>query len=68
MRIGARYASRMVLGMGWAAEDSNRATNEANAIIPMTSRRLVCRERSIARGDGGRFTTPPPSHRKPVAA
>src|SRR5215211_5111742 len=27
----------------------------------MTSRRLVCRERSIVRGDGGRFTTPPPS-------
>src|SRR5215211_7418219 len=26
-----------------------------------TSRRLVCRERSIVRGDGGRFTTPPPS-------
>src|SRR5215207_7472594 len=25
------------------------------------SRRLVCRERSIVRGDGGRFTTPPPS-------
>src|SRR5215207_4053079 len=24
-------------------------------------RRLVCRERSIVRGDGGRFTTPPPS-------
>src|SRR5215207_5175902 len=23
--------------------------------------RLVCRERSIVRGDGGRFTTPPPS-------
>src|SRR5215204_3051866 len=22
---------------------------------------LVCRERSIVRGDGGRFTTPPPS-------
>src|SRR5215204_2687853 len=28
---------------------------------PRTSRRLVCRERSIVRGDGGRFTTPPPS-------
>src|SRR5829696_2169867 len=27
----------------------------------MTSRRLVCRGRSIVRGDGGRFTTPPPS-------
>src|SRR5215203_1527788 len=27
----------------------------------MSSRRLVCRERSIVRGDGGRFTTPPPS-------
>src|SRR5215217_3609739 len=27
----------------------------------MTSRRLVCLERSIVRGDGGRFTTPPPS-------
>src|SRR5215211_6763476 len=26
-----------------------------------TSRRLVCRERSIVRGDGGRFMTPPPS-------
>src|SRR3954462_12352683 len=26
-----------------------------------SSRRLVCRERSIVRGDGGRFTTPPPS-------
>src|SRR5215212_1151241 len=25
-----------------------------------SSRRLVCRERSIVRGDGGRFTTPPP--------
>ena len=25
------------------------------------SRRLVCRERSIVTGDGGRFTTPPPS-------
>src|SRR5215204_3769591 len=25
------------------------------------SRRLVCRERSIVRCDGGRFTTPPPS-------
>src|SRR4051812_21468343 len=28
---------------------------------PRISRRLVCRERSIMRGDGGRFTTPPPS-------
>src|SRR5215204_4656612 len=27
----------------------------------MTSRRLVCRERSIVRGDGGPFTPPPPS-------
>src|SRR5215203_5250017 len=27
----------------------------------MNCRRLVCRERSIVRGDGGRFTTPPPS-------
>src|SRR5215203_1635342 len=26
-----------------------------------TSRLLVCRERSIVRSDGGRFTTPPPS-------
>src|SRR4051794_19634635 len=26
-----------------------------------TSRLLVCRERSIVRDDGGRFTTPPPS-------
>src|SRR4051794_21015835 len=26
-----------------------------------TSCRLVCRERSLVRGDGGRFTTPPPS-------
>src|SRR5215207_11348170 len=25
------------------------------------SRRLVCRERSIVRGDGGRFTTAPPA-------
>src|SRR5215203_5329404 len=30
-------------------------------ISAMTSRRLVCRERSIVRGDEGRFTTPPPS-------
>src|SRR4051794_3211302 len=29
--------------------------------ISKTSRRLVCRERSIVRGDEGRFTTPPPS-------
>src|SRR3954469_12530742 len=29
--------------------------------ISKTSRRLVCRERSIVRGDGGRFTIPPPS-------
>src|SRR5215207_1899730 len=28
---------------------------------PMISRLLVCRERSIVGGDGGRFTTPPPS-------
>src|SRR4051812_4001753 len=28
---------------------------------PINSRRLVCRERSIVRGDGGRFMTPPPS-------
>src|SRR5215217_9371157 len=27
----------------------------------MTSRRLVCREGSIVRGDGGPFTPPPPS-------
>ena len=33
--------------------------------MPMTSRRLVCRERSIVRGDGGRFTTPPSSRRRP---
>ena len=26
-----------------------------------SARRLVCRERSIVRCDGGRFTTPPPS-------
>src|SRR5215204_7320997 len=33
------------------------------AITPAAknSRRLVCRERSIVRCDGGRFTTPPPS-------
>jgi hypothetical protein len=33
------------------------------AIIPaaMISRRLVCRERRIVRGNVGRFTTPPPS-------
>src|SRR3954462_12215494 len=29
--------------------------------LPMTEVALVCRERSIVRGDGGRFTTPPPS-------
>src|SRR6186713_1638134 len=61
MRIGARFASRMVLGMVWAAEDSCRATNEANAIMLISSRRLVCREKSIVGDDGGRFTTPPPS-------
>src|SRR5215208_6385440 len=33
----------------------------AEAIRATTSRRLVCRERSIVRGDGGRFTTAPPS-------
>src|SRR5688500_13212872 len=33
----------------------------APARTAMNSRRLVCRERSIVRGDGGRFTTPPPS-------
>jgi hypothetical protein len=27
----------------------------------MNSRRLVCRESSIVKGDGGRFMTPPPS-------
>src|SRR3954454_3625297 len=30
-------------------------------IKPKSARRLVCRERSIVRDDGGRFTTPPPS-------
>src|SRR5215217_8022759 len=30
-------------------------------ISALTSRRLVCRDRRIGRGDGGRFTTPPPS-------
>src|SRR5829696_7798147 len=41
-----------------------RAASGTSAIDPqsaMNSRRLVCRERSIVRGDGGRFTTPPPS-------
>src|SRR5215203_2054429 len=41
-----------------------RAVGESALMPPMaarTSRRLVCRERSIVRGDGGRFTTPPPS-------
>src|SRR5215216_6759286 len=31
------------------------------ASAAMNARRLVCRERSIVTGDGGRFTTPPPS-------
>ena len=35
------------------------------AAAAMTSRRLVCREKSIVRGEGGRFTTPPPSRLKP---
>jgi hypothetical protein len=37
---------------------------QAIAALPssaMNSRRLVCRESSILRGDGGRFTTPLPS-------
>src|SRR6188474_2062427 len=41
-----------------------RAANGAAALPTMSvsaSLRLVCRERSIVRGDGGRFTTPPPS-------
>ena len=32
------------------------------------SRRLVCREGSMVGGDGGRFTTPPPSRWGPIAA
>ena len=40
------------------------ASGHAAAAPPssvMNSRRLVCRERSIVRGDGGRFMTRPPS-------
>ena len=37
------------------------ATNRPPTRTAKTSRRLVCRERSIVRDDGGRFTTPPPS-------
>src|SRR4051812_2003566 len=46
---------------------ADRCANAAEghaAMLPSTattSRRLVCRERSIVRGDGGRFTTPLPS-------
>jgi hypothetical protein len=39
-------------------------TGSVHAAAPARAinfRRLVCRERSIVRGDGGRFTTPPPS-------
>src|SRR5215204_3186649 len=46
---------------GCARAPSPQAAAPANAV--RTARRLVCRERSIVivRGDGGRFTTPPPS-------
>ena len=40
------------------------ASGHAAAAPPrsvMNSRRLVCRESSIVKGDGGRFMTPPPS-------
>src|SRR5215203_7387751 len=36
-------------------------TSDATPRARITPRRLVCRERSIVRGDGGRFKTPPPS-------
>jgi hypothetical protein len=48
----------------FAACCANEAGGLAQATAPipaMNSRLLVCRERSIVRGDGGRFTTPPPS-------
>ena len=46
---------------GAAAPAPRAAPRPRLRVPPRTSRRLVCRERSIVRGDGGRFTTPPPS-------
>ena len=55
--------SRPMVGVGppgcaWATRAN---ATEAQPSPEMNSRRLVCRERSIVRDDGGRFTTPPPS-------
>ena len=49
-------AMRRTLPRSWPAAGAASPARAAR-----TSRRLVCRERSIVRGDGGRFTTPPPS-------
>jgi hypothetical protein len=46
---------------GWAPASLGSAQIGALSTDVRNSRRLVCRERSIVRGDGGRFTTPPPS-------
>ena len=46
---------------GYCARTASGHTADMPPISVMNSRRLVCRESSILRDDGGRFTTPPPS-------
>ena len=49
---------RIALGCCARAASGHAAAPPSSA---MNSRRLVCRESSILKGDGGRFMTPPPS-------
>ena len=63
LAVGIAFGNRLMT-LTVAQAGLARAANGHAAVPPSTvmkSRRLVCRESSILRGDGGRFTTPPPS-------